>query len=180
METLRFIKKKIKSSVLPAFTNLMSNFISNRLISLKIKRTSSNSSIANYKPFLRFENLIFISGQLPIAEGQLIFSGKIDTELSKKDAIKSIELATSNLLWNLSNFIDLNKDVKNIKCLNLKGYLNCSSDFTDHSSLLNISSDLIINVLGKENGQHSRSVLGVNSLPKNSPIEIDGIFALVL
>ena len=176
---LQFIKKKIRLNVSPVSTSLMSNFLSDRLKSLKIKRASKNSSIANYKPFLEFENLIFISGQLPIVDEKLIFSGKIDVDLSKKNAIKSIELATSNLLWNLSDIIDLNKSAINIKCLNLKGYLNCSEGFKDHSSLFNVSSDLIINVLGNKNGQHSRSVMGVNSLPKNSPIEIDGIFGLI-
>ena len=157
----------------------MSNFLSDRLNSLKIKRTFTNSPIANYKSFLKFENLIFISGQLPVVNGELKFSGKIDVNLSKKDAIKSIELATSNLLWNLSDFINISKGIISIKCLNIKGYMNCSEQFKDHSSLFNVSSDLIVNVLGRENGQHSRSVMGVNSLPKNSPIEIDGIFGLI-
>ncbi len=157
----------------------MNNFISYKLNSLKFKRNSKNNSLANYKPYLKFENLIFVSGQLPIIDGNLSFVGKIDSDLSKEEARKSIELATSNLLWNLSDAINSSKKAIGVKCLNLKGYLNCNKDFNDHSSLFNISSELIINVLGEDNGQHSRSVLGVNSLPKNSPVEIDGIFGLI-
>tara|TARA_Y100000766_G_C18496136_1_gene407140 strand:- start:356 stop:568 length:213 start_codon:yes stop_codon:yes gene_type:complete len=65
-----------------------------------------------------------------------------------------------------------------LKCCNIKGYINCDDKFFDHPSILNFSSDYIIKILGKDCGSHTRTVVGVNSLPLNSPIEIDGIFSL--
>ena len=53
----------------------------------------------------------------------------------------------------------------------------CDQEFDDHSSLLNFTSDYIIKVLGM-NGRHSRVAIGVSSLPKNSPVEIEGIFSI--
>ncbi len=157
----------------------MNNFLSKKLILLDLKRKSSLSSLANYKPFITFQKFIFISGQLPIEDNKLKFEGKIDSDLTKEQADKSIFLTTTNLLWNLSDAVNELKTKKKIKCLNIRGYFNCSSNFENHSSFLNISSDLIIKVLGEKNGFHSRSVLGVNSLPKNSPCEIDGIFGIL-
>ena len=88
-------------------------------------------------------------------------------------------LTTINLLWTVSDAINSSQDkIKEIKCINLKGYLNSSQSFKNHSILFNLASDLIINVLGKKNGSHSRSVIGVSSLPKESPVEIDAIFGL--
>ena len=88
--------------------------------------------------------------------------------------------STSNLFWNLSAAIENEKKkIKAVKCLNIKGYLNCKENFTEHPKILNETSDLIIKILGKKNGEHSRTVVGVNSLPLNSPIEIDGIFSLI-
>jgi len=89
-------------------------------------------------------------------------------------------ITTSNLFWNLSAAIENEKKkIKAVKCLNIKGYLNCTENFTEHPKILNETSDLIIKILGKKNGEHSRTVVGVNSLPLNSPIEIDGIFSLI-
>ena len=69
--------------------------------------------------------------------------------------------------------------IKRIRCVNLKGYLNCTQPFKNHSVLFDLSSNLLIKVLGEVDGSHSRSVIGVNSLPKESPIEIDGIFGIL-
>ena len=52
--------------------------------------------------------------------------------------------------------------------------------FSRSFNLLNTASNLIIEILGNEDGSHSRSVaIGVNSLPKNSSVEIDGIFSIL-
>ena len=67
---------------------------------------------------------------------------------------------------------------KRIKALNIKGYINSKPGFSDHSVLFNEASDTIINILGEEDGTHSRSVIGVNSLPLNSPVEIEGMFSI--
>ena len=156
----------------------MSNFLTKKLLSLNLKRKNEAMSLANYKPFVIFEKLIFISGQLPFEKNKLKFTGKIDAELSDLEAQQSVFLSTNNLLWNLNDAIDELK-INQIKCLNLKGYFNCTKSFKDHSVLFNISSNLLIQVLGKVNGSHSRSVIGVNSLPKESPVEIDGIFGIL-
>ena len=156
----------------------MSNFLSKKLVSLNLNRKNESISLANYEPFVIFEKLIFISGQLPFEKNELKFTGKIDTELSNEEAKQSVYLSTNNLLWNLNDAIDKFK-IKRIRCINLKGYFNCTKDFKDHSSLLNLCSDLIIKVLGEVDGSHSRSVIGVTSLPKKSPVEIDGIFGIL-
>ena len=158
--------------------NLMSNFLSKKLISLNIKKSLKQNSLANYKPYVIDQNLVFISGQLPIKEQVLLFSGKVGESISVEDTKNSIRMATYNLLWVLSDAMDEYKNVKQTKCINLKGYLNCMKNFEEHSLLFDTASDILVSILGQESGSHSRSVIGVNSLPKNSPVEIDGIFSL--
>ena len=178
VEILQCIKKIKKLNVLHVFIILMSNFLSKKLLSLNLNRKSEAMSLANYKPFVVFEKLIFISGQLPFEKNKLKFTGKIDTELSDEDAQQSVYLSTNNLLWNLNDAIEQFK-INRIRCVNLKGYLNCTQTFKNHSVLFDLSSNLLIKVLGEVDGSHSRSVIGVNSLPKESPIEIDGIFGIL-
>ena len=157
----------------------MNNFLSRKLLSLSPIEKFARRSFGNYKPFVIFENLVFMSGQLPLAENEIFCTGKVGVDVDETKARRSIIIATYNLLWNLSFALEEISDVKKIKCLNIKGYINCNDNFENHSTLLNSASDIILQVLGKENGMHSRSVIGVSSLPKNSPVEIDGVFSLV-
>ena len=107
----------------------------------------------------------------------LLFNGKVGESINLEETKNSIQLATYNLLWVLSDAMDEYKNVKN-KMLNIKGYLNCTDNFDEHSILFDTTSDILVEILGQKSGSHSRSVVGVNSLPKNSPVEIDGIFSL--
>ena len=157
----------------------MNNFLSKKLLSLNYLEGFTPKSFGNYKPFIISENLVFISGQLPLAQNEVFCTGKVGVDVDEIKAKESIKIATYNLLWNLSYALENLSNVKNIKCLNIKGYINCKDNFENHSTLLNSASDTILKVLGKENGIHTRSVIGVNSLPKNSPVEIEGIFSLV-
>jgi len=159
----------------------MNDFLSKKLTISKIQRNiKPSAAMANYKPFVFFKDLIFISGQLPLISNEIKFSGKIDLDLNINEAKESITIATANLLWNLNDFVENQKNkIKCLKCVNIKGYINCTENFHDHSALFNEASNLIIKVFGKESGEHSRSVIGVNSLPKNSPVEIDGIFSVI-
>ena len=111
-------------------------------------------------------------------KNKLKYVGKLYQDIDLHDLQEAVSLATLNLLWILSDYLNLNKEHK-VKCINIKGYINCKENFEDHSLILNISSDLIIKVLGNEFGNHSRSVIGVNSLPKNSPIEIEATFGII-
>jgi enamine deaminase RidA (YjgF/YER057c/UK114 family) len=157
----------------------MNNFLSKRLLSLNFLEEFTPTNIGNYKPFIISDNLVFISGQLPLAKNKVFCKGKVGVDIDETKAKESMKIATYNLLWNLSYALEHLSNVKDIRCVNIKGYINCKDNFENHSTLLNSASDTILEVLGKENGTHTRSVIGVNSLPRNSPVEIEGIFSLV-
>ena len=60
----------------------------------------------------------------------------------------------------------------------MKGYLNTDEYFTKHSELFNNCSNLILKIFGTKRGSHSRSVIGVNSLPFGAMVEIEGIVSI--
>ncbi len=157
----------------------MNDFLENRLKNLEIRRyLPKNTTLANYQPFVMSENFIFISGQLPLTEDGINLPGKIKKKKNLKEYEEIMKITTSNLLWNLNDcIINLKKEILMIQCCNVKGYFNCEEGFEKHSDLLNFTSNSIVKVLG-ENGRHSRVAIGVSSLPKNSPVEIEGIFAI--
>ena len=158
---------------------LMNDFFENKLNKCNIKRyLAKNSVLANYLPFKLSNNFIFISGQLPMTKMGIEFPGKIKKGIILDEYKNVMEITTSNLLWNVSDCIKSSKEkITNVQCCSIKGYFNCDQEFEDHSSLLNFSSDCIVKVLGT-NGKHSRVAIGVSSLPKNSPVEIEGIFSI--
>lgn len=136
-------------------------------------------SLGSYRPYKLFNNLIFISGQLPLKDKKLLATGKITSDVDLKNAIKIINLTTSNLLNVLEFAINQNKlDINKISCLNIRGYLNTDESFKDHSILFNHCSELVVKILGEKSGSHTRSVIGVKNLPLNSPVEIEAIFSL--
>lgn len=152
--------------------------IREKLEKLGFENLPKLNSLGNYKPYKLFNNLIFISGQLPLKDKKLLATGKITTDVDFKNAIKIINLTTSNLLNVLEFAIHQNKlDINKISCLNIRGYLNTDENFKDHSILFNHCSELVVKILGEKSGSHTRSVIGVKSLPLNSPVEIEAIFS---
>ena len=157
----------------------MNDILERKLNLLNIKRQlKKNQTLANYKPYKHVNNFILISGQLPVESTGKLHSGKISEDISEKRIKIAVEIAASNLLWNLSDCIkNISIKVSEINCCNIKGYFNCNESFENHPVLLDYASNLIVKVLGKP-GQHSRTAIGVSSLPKNSLVEIEGIFSI--
>jgi enamine deaminase RidA (YjgF/YER057c/UK114 family) len=148
------------------------------MLNLNIPKERS-SSLGSYIPITSVENLIFISGQIPIdiesPINDLKYKGKVGRDISIEQAQEAGKLCCLNALFYLKNEIeDLDKIKKIIK---ITGYVNCDENFTEHPKVINGASDFLIEVFG-EKGKHTRVAIGVNSLPLGSPIEIDFIIQI--
>jgi len=142
---------------------------------LNINIPSPPKPVGNYSAFSRYEKLIFISGQLPIADDGKITTGKVIKDISIEQAQKAAETAILNALGQLKNACngDLNK-VKN--CIRISGYVNCLENFSDHAKIINGASDLVAKIF--PDNLHSRIAIGCNSLPLNACVEIESIFEI--
>ena len=129
--------------------------------------------VGNYSAFINSYNLIFISSQLPILQDGSIVKGKIRNDLTIEEGEKATRIAILNVLGQLKKATnDLNL-VK--RCVKITGYYNCSAEFKEHAKLLNIASDLIVNIFG-DKGKHARAVIGANTLPLDAAVELETIF----
>ena len=137
------------------------------------------TSIGSYIPITKVENLIFISGQIPIniesPNGELKYKGKVGREVSVEEAQEAGKICCLNALYHLKNFVGELDNIK--KIIKITGYVNSGEDFTEHPKVINGASDLLINIFG-EKGKHTRVAIGVNSLPLGSPVEIDFIIQI--
>ena len=151
--------------------------IDKRLAELGITLPEAAKPVANYVPWVRTGNLVFISGQGPIEGGKVGYPGCLGVDVSLEDGAKSARLCGINVIAQLKDACggDLDRVKRIVK---LVGFVNAAPDFKDHPKVINGCSDLLVAVLG-ENGRHSRSAVGFASLPNRIPVEIEVIFRIL-
>ncbi|MDH2907181.1 MAG: RidA family protein [Candidatus Nitrosotalea sp.] len=124
----------------------------------------------SYIPVVRTGNLIFVSGQIPMKDGQVQFKGQVPTSISIEDAQKAAKLCITNVLAQLKAEIGTLDKITRI--VRVSGFVNSSPEFYEHPKIINSASDLLFEIFG-EKGKHTRIAVGVASLPLNSAVEID-------
>jgi len=150
--------------------------IENKLKELGIILPNAPDPVGAYVAFKQVNNLLFISGQLPISNDGKILKGKIGKNLNLADGQKASKLCVLNILAQLKKAVngDLNR-VKN--CIKITGYVNSSDDFIDQPKVINPASETL-SLLFNEKGKHSRAAVSTNSLPLGAAVEIDAIFEI--
>ena len=132
--------------------------------------------MANYVPFKVADNTVYVSGQGPVVDGKIIYSGKVGKEISEEDGIKAAELCCINIVSALKT--SLNGDWDRLDTfLKLGAFVNCDENFTDQPKIINGASDLLVSIFG-DKGKHARFAVGSNSLPFNISVEIDAIIKI--
>ena len=149
---------------------------SNRLKELKITLPNAPDPVGAYVAFKKINNLLFISGQLPITSNGKIIKGKLGKNLNLEEGQEASRLCVLNILAQVNKALsgDLDK-VKN--CAKITGYVNSADTFIDQPKVINPASDMLSNVFGSV-GQHTRAAISANSLPLGAAVEIDAIFEI--
>ncbi len=145
--------------------------IEQKIESLGIKLPTPPTPAGSYVPAVRTGNLLYISGQIPMEDGKVVFTGKVSDE-NLETAQKSARMCAINILAQLKRELgDLEKVSKIVR---VSGFVNSVPEFSQHPKVINSASDLFFEIFG-EKGKHSRIAVGVASLPLNSMTEIDAI-----
>ena len=145
--------------------------IEEKLESLGIKLPSPPTPAGSYVAVVKTGNLLFISGQIPMVDGKLLYTGKV-TDENLETAQKSARTCAINILAQLKR--ELGDFEKVSKIVRLSGFVNSDPEFSQHPKVINAASDLLHEIFG-EKGIHSRIAVGVANLPLNSMTEIDAI-----
>lgn len=148
--------------------------INKRLENLGIVLPEPIAPVANYVPFVQTGNQIFISGQLPIKNGEVKFIGKLGDDISIEEGQKAARICAINILANLNLACEGDLD-RVVRCVKLGIFINAVSDFANHPIVANGASDLMVEVFG-EKGKHARFAMGAGSLPRGVAVEVDAIF----
>lgn len=145
--------------------------IEEKLETLGIKLPIPPTPAGSYIPAVKTGNLLFISGQIPMENGKVMFTGKVSDD-NLEVAQKSARMCAINILAQIKR--ELRSFDKVTKIVRLSGFVNSTPEFSQHPKVINAASDLFFELFG-EKGKHSRIALGVACLPLDSMTEIDAI-----
>ncbi|QZY50679.1 RidA family protein [Leucobacter tenebrionis] len=132
--------------------------------------------LAAYTPALQAGNFVFTSGQLPLVDGVLEATGKVGA--GGIDPEQAARLAARCAVNALAALVSAIGDLGRVKRVaKLVGFVASDPSFTEQSLVIDGASRLLHDVLG-EAGVHARSAVGVATLPKDSPVEVELIVEL--
>ncbi|MFN3959964.1 MAG: RidA family protein [Parvularculaceae bacterium] len=146
--------------------------IDQRLTKLGITLPTPNAPVANYVPFVKSGDLLFVSGQISLGPAGLV-KGKLGATLTLEEGVAAARLCGINILAQLKAALggDLNRVMRIVK---LGGFVNCTPDFEDQPKVINGASDLMVSVFG-EAGKHARAAVGAPNLPMGAAVEVDAV-----
>ncbi len=145
-----------------------------RLEALGLRVPEPVAPVANYVPFIIAGSLLFVSGQLPMRDGQIAVTGKLGAGVTIAEAREACRIAFLNVLAQakLACGGDLGRIARVVR---LGGFIACTPDFTQHALAMNGASDLCVELFG-EAGRHTRTTIGVASLPADATAEVEALF----
>lgn len=154
----------------------MAGTVEQKLQQLRITLPPVPAPAANYLPWVVSGSLVFISGQVPLKNGKLLYRGKVPNPVNPEEAKAAARLAALNVLAALKAACGGELD-RVRRCVKLGGFVNCLPDFDQQPMVINGASDLMVEVFG-DRGKHSRFAVGSNALPFDVPVEIEAVFEI--
>jgi enamine deaminase RidA (YjgF/YER057c/UK114 family) len=144
-----------------------------RLAELGLELPEPTPPMAAYVPAVRTGNLVYISGQGPMRDGAVAYTGKVGAEVTPEQAKDAAQLTCLSGLAALKAEIgDLARVTRVVK---LTVFVNSSAGFDQQPAVANGASELLQKVFG-DAGRHARSAVGTAELPFGIPVEIEFVF----
>lgn len=130
-----------------------------------------------YSPCLIVQGLVYVSGHIPFYADGTHAIGKVgDGGLTKEEAKIIARQVGYNILATLKESLGSLDRIQRV--VKVFGMINAQPDFADHAFVMNGCTELFADIWGPELGLGTRSAVGMGSLPKGVPVEVEAIFLL--
>lgn len=129
--------------------------------------------VASYVPTVLTGNLLFVSGQVPMRNGQLIAKGAVPREVSVETALECAQQCTLNGLAAAKAALGSLDAIKRVVRIGV--WVCCEPGYADQPKIANGASDLLVSIFG-ESGKHARAAVGSVALPLGCPVEVEFLF----
>jgi enamine deaminase RidA (YjgF/YER057c/UK114 family) len=147
-----------------------------RLKELGIDLPLAPQPLASYVPVLVTGDLAYVSGQVPMAEGKPLWTGKLGDDLDVATGAEAARRCATQALSALRAELGSLDRVSRIVRLGV--FVASAPGFTDQPKVANGASDLLAEVFG-EAGRHARTAVGVPELPLGAPVEVEVLAEIV-
>ena len=154
----------------------MAGRIEARLRELGVALPEPAAPLANYVPFTTSGGLVVVSGQIPVREGRIAYTGKLGAEVPVEEGRAAARLCLVNVLAQLRAACGGDLD-RVRRVVRLGGFIASPPEFTQHAVVMNGASDLAVELF-EEAGKHARTTIGVPSLPGDAAVEVEGMFEI--
>jgi enamine deaminase RidA (YjgF/YER057c/UK114 family) len=144
-----------------------------KLAELGLRLPDVAKPVANYVPFKRDGQVIYLSGQGPRGADGALLTGKVGRDVTV--AYEHAKLVGLGLLAAAKRAVG---DLDKVEVLKVLGMVNGTPEFGDQPQVINGCSDLFVAVLG-DRGTHARSAVGMGSLPGGITVEIEAVIRVV-
>ncbi|MBM3944079.1 MAG: RidA family protein [SAR202 cluster bacterium] len=147
--------------------------VEDKIKKMGITLPKTPSPVANYVPFVKTGNLVYLSGVGPAPDAKgVIPKGKVGKDLTLEQGYEAARLVGLNVLARMKDAVgDLDRVKRVVKLLSM---VNSSPDFNQQPKVANGCSDLLVEVFG-DKGRHARSAVGMAALPNDIAVEIEVI-----
>lgn len=147
-----------------------------RLRELAIELPDVPRPIANFVPWRRSGDLVYLAGQICEWNGKVLYAGKVGVDHDLEAATQAARICGLNLIAALREC--LGGTLEPVRaCIRLGGFVNCAPDYGFVPHAVNGASDLMHELFGAEVGSHVRTAVGVANLPQCAAVEVDALFA---
>lgn len=146
--------------------------VEDRMRALGLTLPAAPAPVGAYVPCVQAGELVFVSGQLPMREGQLTAKGKVGAEVSVADAAEAARVAALNGLAQVAAAVGGLDRITRVVRLGV--FVNSAAGFIEQPKVANGASELMAALFG-EAGRHARAAVGANELPLNAAVEVEMI-----
>lgn len=129
--------------------------------------------VAAYVPGVLQDGWLYVSGQLPLRDGQVLYRGKVGRDVTPADGYAAARACALNILAVVRSVAGSLDRVRQV--VKVVGFVNSAPGFTGQPQVVNGASELFGQVFG-EHGRHARSAVGVAELPLDAAVEVEAIF----
>ncbi len=146
--------------------------IEKKLQEMQVDLPAMSAPKAMYVPVMQTGNLCYVSGQIPMLDGKLLYAGKVGDSLTLEDGEQAARICAINILAALKAHLgDLDRISRIVK---LQAFVSSKIGFQQQHIVVNAASRLLGDALG-EKGPHARTAVGTNQLPMDAAVEIEAI-----
>ncbi|MBM3570316.1 MAG: RidA family protein [Alphaproteobacteria bacterium] len=155
----------------------MTGKVEAKLKELGIVLPAAPAPVANYVPWVRSGNLVFVAGQVSRDDKGNLIAGRLGAGMEVAAGQAAARACALALLAQVKAACGGDLD-RVRRCVKLGCFVSSTDDFAQQPAVANGASDLIVAVLG-DAGRHARFAVGSNVLPMNAAVEIDAVFEVV-